>query len=150
MNFKQGTGNLAGTAWHCLSQGLQFLAGRSSQILWPVEDTRPWGAGAGRHCTSQMAPTLSALSPCYCATTQIFLCDLSDIPFSHAGIPDACIPMLALGKCINKYRGKREKRSCSFGDFYPREKRQRLQWLTWHHIVLLYKLGIIYQDCISV
>lgn len=90
------------------------------------EDTRPWGPGAGRHRTSQMALTLSAQSPCYCATPQIFLCGLSDIPFSHPGIPDACIPIVALGKCINKYIGKREKDGCSLGDFYPRENKTKI------------------------
>lgn len=123
MDFKQGNGNLVSTESHCLSDMVcSFLV---FPDLVSHEDTRSWGRGGG-YCVSQMAPLWSAPNSCYCATPQIFLCDLSIILLIHTGITDAYIPMVALGKCIDKYTGKREKDICSPGDLYPRDNKRKI------------------------
>lgn len=108
-----------------LSQGLQFLAIRSSQILCPVrtpghEDQELGDAALHKWllpCLSWAPATVQ--HPSLPAWPQWH-------PSSHDGIPDACIPMVVLGKCINKYIGMREKDSCSLGDFHPRQNKTNI------------------------
>ena len=107
-------------------QSLQFLAVKSFQILCPMRT--PGHEDQELEDTALHRWLLCCLpwDPATVKRPQIFLCDLSDILFSHAGIPDACIPVVALGKCINKYIGKREKDSYPLGDFYQSEYKTKI------------------------
>lgn len=77
-------------------------------------------------CTSHVASPLSGQRLCYCAAPQNFLCDLTDILSSCAVTPAACIPMVALEKCMNRHKRKREKECCSLGDFYSIENKVKI------------------------
>lgn len=111
----------------CLERLIYFWISVQSQTFFVFhEDRRPLGPGAGRHCTSHMASPLSGQSPCCCAKPQNSLCGLTDILSSCAATPAACILMVALGKCINKHKGKRQKESCSLGDFFSTENKTKI------------------------